>query len=353
MNIRNIYAGKRVFVTGFSGFKGAWLCRMLLELGAEVYGYARGSKNPGFVHDLSDDLEGVFLGDVSDQENLNNALYSCNPDFIFHFAAQALVAQSVRDPVETFATNVIGSICVLEAIQTLESEPITVMITSDKCYENKEWIWGYRENDSLGGKDPYSASKASAELAISSLIRSKNFQERGIRVGVGRAGNVVGGGDSNLGRLFPDIITALKSDSELEVRNLKATRPWQHVLEPIFGYLTLGAQLFSGNCDTGDAFNFGPAGEPWTVEKILMRVNELAPRFKYSTNLKQSRVESTLLQLDTSKAQNILGWKSVLPTTMAVDMTLDWYIQHVNTPTQSKAKQLMDKQVTEYLNYWE
>ena len=243
------FKGRRVFITGHSGFKGSWLAFLLNEIGAEVFGYALppvGKNNHFELLGLAQLIEHVEA-DIRDEEKLTAAMGEIQPEFVFHLAAQALVRHSYSDPKTTFETNVMGSVNLLEAVRKCESVRSLVYITSDKCYENREWLWGYRENDQLGGHDPYSASKASAEMVFSAYARSFFFDRPDLGAASARAGNVIGGGDWAVDRIIPDCIRAIESDKPIHLRNPFATRPWQHVLEPIAGYLLLAAQLRKKN----------------------------------------------------------------------------------------------------------
>jgi CDP-glucose 4,6-dehydratase len=270
--IENYYKGRKVLVTGNTGFKGSWLTIWLLKMGAEVIGISKYiPTSPSLFEEL--DLEKKikhYYADVRDLVRINKIITDEMPDYIFHLAAQAIVSTSYNDPVETVATNVIGTMNILEVLRTFSKPCVAIMITSDKCYDNVEWIWGYRETDALGGKDVYSGSKGAAELIIKSYYNSFFNNNHPVRLAVGRAGNVIGGGDWAKDRIVVDCMLAWNEDKTVEIRSPKATRPWQHVLEPLSGYLLLGAKTFDGNNLHGETFNFGPKAEQnRTVVELL------------------------------------------------------------------------------------
>lgn len=325
----NVYKDKSILVTGHTGFKGSWLTMWLDMLGARVIGYSSYlPSNPcNFsVCNLQDRI--IHLdGDTRDREKLKKAFSDHRPEIVFHLAAQPLVRQSYNDPILTFETNVMGTINLLECVRTSLAVKAVVIITSDKCYKNVEWVWGYRENDMLGGDDPYSASKACAEIASHSYMKSF-FQQDGLpNIATTRAGNVIGGGDWASDRIVPDCIRSLSKGEGVKIRSPYATRPWQHVLEPLSGYLWLGAQLYSSNQLHGEAFNFGPA------EKVNQSVQELVELFlsywgKGSWYIEQTgseKKENSLLKLSCDKALHLLGWHYLLPFNDTVRLTAEWY----------------------------
>jgi CDP-glucose 4,6-dehydratase len=320
-----------VLVTGHTGFKGSWLSVWLLELGADVLGYSLNipTRPSNFeALDLESKLEHIE-GDVSDPEHLEQVYDSFLPDIVFHLAAQSLTRVSYDLPRETLHTNLGGTVNVLECIRNSPSVRAAVVVTSDKCYRNVEWIWGYRENDVLGGADPYSASKACAEIACHCYIDSFFSKEGSPNVATARAGNVIGGGDWAGDRIVPDCVRAFSKGQRLEIRNPKATRPWQHVLEPLSGYLWLGANLLRDNrAVAGESFNFGPSSD------ADRSVEDLARDFAgmwgggvlnviESTN--KDKKECTLLRLNCDKALHYLNWRTVLTFEETVKMTAEWY----------------------------
>jgi CDP-glucose 4,6-dehydratase len=328
----NAYKGRRVFVTGHTGFKGSWLCAWLLSLGADVTGYSLYiPSHPSHFELIGLDKKMTHLeGDVRDYERLRKAIEQCSPDIIFHLAAQALTRKSYAEPLETFTTNIVGSVNILECIRNHRSVIAAVMITSDKCYQNVEWVWGYRENDRLGGGDPYSASKACAEVASHSYMNSY-FTENGTAlVATGRAGNVIGGGDWAADRIVPDCVRAFSKGEDLVIRSAAATRPWQHVLEPLSGYLQLGANLLKGvRKVASESFNFGPSGfADRTVKDLIAEFSTVWGGGKWriieSAGNKQKK-EALLLRLNCDKALSMLSWCSVLNFGETVEMTAGWY----------------------------
>lgn len=338
----NAFNGKVVWLSGHTGFKGAWLAEWLLLLGARVHGFSLAPPTrPALFDQLALDRRLHHEnGDVRDFDRVCRSIRAVQPDFVFHLAAQPIVRESYTHPVETFAINVQGTIHVLEAIRQLDRPCGAVFVTTDKCYENREWAYGYREEDPLGGFDPYSSSKAAAELAIQAYRRSF-FQNHPVRVASARAGNVIGGGDWASDRIVPDCIRSLKRDVPVSVRNPAATRPWQHVLEPLSGYLWLAAAMmgrakeYLNGYQFCSAFNFGPG--PDANRSVAELVNELLKhwpgRWESSAN-QDAAHEAGLLQLCADKARFQLKWAPVLDFNQAVALTMRWY-QHsqlINEP---------------------
>jgi CDP-glucose 4,6-dehydratase len=328
MSFWNCYRGKKVLVTGHTGFKGSWLSIWLKELGAEVYGYALApsSDSDNFVTCGLNKEVNHFVGDVRDLNNLKDYFNQVQPDIAFHLAAQPLVLLSYENPLETFETNLMGTVNFFEAVRQTPSVKAAVNVTSDKCYDNKEWVWGYRENDPMGGKDPYSASKGCSELITSSYISS--FFNNGICcVASARAGNVIGGGDWAADRIVPDYFRAVKAGEKLVIRNPHATRPWQHVLEPLSGYLNLAAALFlEGKAFVG-GWNFGPEDSAnYSVRDLIEKMLLIDNSGGYTVPLNTSRShEAHFLKLDISKAVNRLNWKPVLSFDETVKFTVKGY----------------------------
>lgn len=323
------YAGKRVFVTGHTGFKGTWLTFLLREMGAEVMGYAL-PPDPARSHFAMLDLGsriGHVVGDIRDAAALSAALDQFQPEYVFHLAAQALVRRSYDDPVETFSTNVAGSVNILEAVRKCASVRSLVFITSDKCYENVEWVWGYRENDRLGGHDPYSASKAAAEIVFSAYARSFFVARPQLGAATTRAGNVIGGGDWSADRIVPDCIRAIESGAPIRLRNPGATRPWQHVLEPLGGYLLLGACLREAPGTFAGSWNFGPStDEVRTVEEVAGSMIRHLGRGRIEIEGSQNHQhEARLLQLSCDKARQLLGWSPRWHVEKTLEATAQWY----------------------------
>ena len=331
MAFNNIYAGKKVLITGNTGFKGSWLSAWLLSLGAEVYGYSdRIPTNPSMYEAIGLDTKvKQTFADIRNLEDFETAVRRIRPDFIFHLAAQAIVSTSYADPIGTVTTNVTGTAVVMETIRRIDWECTCVIITSDKAYDNVEWIWGYRENDALGGKDVYSGSKGAAELVIKSYWHSFIRHKDNIRMGVARAGNVIGGGDWAKDRIIVDCVKAFSRGETVEIRSPKATRPWQHVLEPLSGYLTLGQRLAEGSVKNGEAFNFGPRAEQ--TKTVFELVSDLAGLWgmdaadcvKLTGNVPFH--EATLLKLNCDKALAYLNWHSTLYYTQCIEFIAEWY----------------------------
>lgn len=330
----DVYRDKRVLVTGHSGFKGAWLCEWLIRLGAKVTGLALPpDTKPALFQQLrlADRVDSIF-GDLRGAEGVRRVVTEAQPDFVFHLAAQPLVRKSYREPVETWQINVLGTIHLLEALRTLEKPCAAVLVTTDKCYENREWTYGYRENDALGGHDPYSSSKAAAEIAVSAWRRSF-FAQHPVRVASARAGNVIGGGDWAEDRIVPDCARAWLAGRPVRIRNPDATRPWQHVLEPLSGYLWLAACLASPAAETGagrerfaSAFNFGPGHDANRTVRELVEEARGHLGGEWIDGSDPTAVhEARLLQLSIDKAAAFLRWQPVWSFPEAVRETLRWY----------------------------
>ena len=322
------YRGKKVLVTGHTGFKGAWLCEWLTALGAEVTGFSDVIQpDPSLFRMLGlQNRVHHVAGDVRDASAVAAVVRTCQPQFVFHLAAQPLVRLSYRRPAETFEVNVMGTIHVLDAIRTLANPPAAVFVTSDKCYENREWVNGYREEDPMGGYDPYSASKGCAELAINAWRRSFFQTHNASRIASSRAGNVIGGGDWSEDRIVPDCIRALLRGEELTVRRPDAVRPWQHVLEPLSGYLLLGAFLSSDNPIHSSAYNFGP--EVHSSRDVAALVTEVFRHWpgKWRGACDPSAPhEASLLNLAIDKAVHYLKWRPVWNFERTVEATAQWY----------------------------
>ena len=350
--LRSAYNNKKVLVTGHTGFKGSWLSIWLNELGADVIGYALDPKTERdnfIVTGLSEKIKDI-RGDIRDKDHLLQVFQEEKPEIVFHLAAQPLVFISYENPLETFETNILGTANILEAIRQTDSVHTGVMITSDKCYENREQIWGYRENDRLGGHDPYSASKGSAELVINTY-RKSFLQKSGKAIASARAGNVVGGGDWSEYRLIPDIVRAIEANRTVELRNPKATRPWQHVLEPLSGYLLLGAKMIQEPEENAEAWNFGPY--PHEVEPVQTVVEKMIRHFGKGqwkdVSQNNRHHEANLLTLDITKAITRLDWKPALTLDETIQMTAEWYKQYRSG---SDMYDLCKKQIERYKKKW-
>ena len=342
--LKKSYQGKKVFISGHTGFKGAWLLKTLHLLGAEIKGYALEPKTPDDLYNLikGDSICNSTIADLRDKKVLTKSILDFQPDFIFHLAAQPLVRLSYEIPSETFEVNAIGTANILDSVRLLKKKCSVVLITTDKVYHNNEWEYPYRENDRLGGYDPYSASKACAELVIDSyrncFFNSSNYDNHQKGIAVARAGNVIGGGDWAKDRLIPDIVRALIKKEEIVIRNPNAIRPWQHVLEPVIAYLTLGMHLHQNPSKFGNAYNFGPfAEDSLPVQEMLnLSINYWGSgKFKVEQAKNQPH-EAGLLKLDISKAIKELGWKPKLNASSAVKMTMNWYKDFYTQPKQIK-----------------
>ncbi|WP_319508433.1 CDP-glucose 4,6-dehydratase [uncultured Methanolobus sp.] len=328
---KDIYNGKRVLVTGNTGFKGSWLSIWLLMLGSKVHGLSNG------IPTVLSHFDSAFLerrmhsneGDIRSLDNTIGTIEEVRPDYVFHLAAQPLVRESYVDPVTTIETNVMGTMNVLESLRQVNHKCTAIMITSDKCYDNVEWLWGYRETDHLGGKDPYSASKGAAEMIIKTYADSFfKRDESNVKVASVRAGNVIGGGDWAKDRIVPDCMRSWSSDKTVEIRSPNATRPWQHVLEPLSGYLLLGQMLSQDSKLNGEPFNFGPnANQNFTVQELVSSMQGYWPgkTVNYVDNSDPSKKESGLLKLCCDKALHLLGWGPTLTFDETARFTVEWY----------------------------
>ena len=327
----SIYQNKRVLVTGHTGFKGSWLVYWLEKMGAKVVGYSlEAPTDPNHIELLELDIVSI-IGDIRDLDKLNETFERYQPEIVFHLAAQPLVRLSYEDPIETYETNVMGTLKVFEASKKAKVKAI-VNITSDKAYENQEWIWGYRENDAMGGYDPYSSSKGCAELLVSSYRNSYfNSLEYGkshhTLLASCRAGNVIGGGDWAKDRLLTDIMLSVSQNKKVSIRNPQATRPWQHVLEPLSGYLNIGQKLLEGRVEFADGWNFGPSDEgSISVEEVVSHVKKYWNKIDYEINQTPNQLhEANLLKLDCSKAYSLLKWKNVWDSEKTFEKTVQWY----------------------------
>jgi CDP-glucose 4,6-dehydratase len=331
--------GKRVFLTGHTGFKGSWMSLWLASMGAKVCGYALApNTQPNLfeVAGVAAVLEENHFADICDREQLTAAMVAFRPDIVIHMAAQALVRYSYAEPVETYATNVMGTVHVLDAVRQCNGVRAALMVTSDKCYQNNEWPWGYRENEPMGGYDPYSNSKGCAELVTSayrqSFFPAARHAEHGVAVGSGRAGNVIGGGDWSADRLVPDAIAAFEKGVPLILRNPAAVRPWQHVLEPVSGYLVLAQALF----DKGPAFeggwNFGPGDDDVRSVRgvVELVIEQFGNGARWQQDDREQPHEAHLLKLDCSKAKQYLGWQSSWPLPKGIEATVAWHRAYAN-----------------------
>jgi CDP-glucose 4,6-dehydratase len=331
--LENTYKRKKVFLTGHTGFKGAWMLKTLSLLGAEIKGYALEPQTPNDLFHLiqGEKLCESVIADLRDKKRLESEIVAFQPDFVFHLAAQPLVRLSYEIPGETFEVNIIGTANVLDGVKLLQKKCSVVLITTDKVYHNNEWIYPYRENDRLGGYDPYSASKACAELLIdsyrNSFFNTKNYDRHLKGIAVARAGNVIGGGDWSKDRLIPDIVRSLMANKPVVIRNPNAVRPWQHVLEPVVGYLNLGMYLEKKPIDFAQAYNFGPQSEDaLSVEEMVKAAIESWGFGEYQIDQESNQPhEAGLLKLDISKVKSELNWMPKMNAKETVKFTLDWY----------------------------
>ena len=330
--LNGVYSGKKILITGHTGFKGSWLTAWLLNMGADVVGVSKDvPTNPSMFEELKlEERIKHYLKDLRDLDAVKAIIADEQPDIIFHLAAQAIVSVSYTDPVETISSNVMGTMNLLEALKTCEKKCAVVLITSDKCYDNVEWVWGYKETDQVGGKDVYSGSKGMAELVIKCYYHSFFQTKPNIRIGVGRAGNVIGGGDWAKDRIVVDCVTAWSKNQPVEIRSPNATRPWQHVLEPLSGYLLLGKHLWEQEQLNGEAFNFGPRAEQNRSVKDLIAdlskywgFNNVDDALKITGNIPFH--EAGLLKLNCDKALFYMKWQPTLNYTETIEFVSKWY----------------------------
>jgi len=350
----NIYKGKKVLLTGHTGFKGSWLTLWLKQLGAEVIGYSlEPPTNPSLFEILNLEKEIIHvIGDIRNEKRLKETFKKYKPDIVIHMAAQPLVRYSYMNPKETYETNVLGTLNVFEAVRESKTVRVVINVTSDKCYENKEWVYGYRENDPMGGYDPYSSSKGCAELLTSayrnSFFNPENYgKTHNVALASVRAGNVIGGGDWAEDRLIPDCIRALSKKETIYIRNPHATRPWQHVLEPLSGYLWLGALMWQDPTKYSEGWNFGPNDEDiLTVEEIVKDVIKIWGNGEYVVNSDNRFHEAKLLKLDISKAHFYLKWKPVYNAKKSLVETVNWYKTYFSNP-----EKIYDFTINQLLSY--
>ena len=353
MSFESTFFGKTVLVTGHTGFKGSWLTAWLIRLGAKVVG---ASMN---VPSIPSGFEASVIGSLIDDHRIDvrnvNGIYDLvadtKPDYIFHLAAQALVRPSYENPIETMTTNAIGSASILDALRRLNRPVVVLMITSDKAYDNVEWLWGYRETDRIGGKDPYSASKGMAELVIKTYFESYfNNAESNVKIGIARAGNVIGGGDWAVDRIVADCMRSWSTDEVVDIRSPNSTRPWQHVLEPLSGYLYLAQNLEQGGDNNGEAFNFGPSGhQDYSVRELITEMSNYWDNVRWNDTSEAGGKlhEANLLKLNCDKALHSLNWLPTLDFQETVKMTVDWYRNYYGDPQTSMFEFTCD-QIDEY-----
>jgi len=350
---KEFWKGKRVLITGHTGFKGSWLSLWLQNLGSEVLGYALLPPTQPSLFEITHVGSGMksIVGDVRDFEFLKSVIVKNEPEIIFHMAAQSVVKYSYDNPIETYSTNVMGTVNLLEAARQLGGRRAVIIVTSDKCYENNEWVWGYRENDQLGGNDPYSNSKACAELVTSafrnSFFQEDNFTRHSISVASVRAGNVIGGGDWTNNQLVPDVMTAFMERRPVLIRSPSAIRPWQFVLEPLDGYISLAELLWTSGADFAEGWNFGPEDDDakpvsWIVENISRLWGEGAC---WEIDRVSHPREAKSLKLDSSKAKDFLSWSTRLRLSEALEWVVEWYKAYQK---QEDLRELTETQISRY-----
>jgi len=344
------WEGKRVFLTGHTGFKGSWLSLWLQSLGAQLYGFALKPPTSPALFDEANVAVSMesMIGDIRDYSSVLSAMQACKPEIIIHMAAQPLVRYSYQAPVETYATNVMGSVHVLEAARQVGSAKAIINVTTDKCYENREWVWGYREDEPMGGHDPYSNSKGCSEL-VTSAYRRSFFRRSGIALASARAGNVIGGGDWAKDRLIPDCFSAWLKGQKVKIRYPKAIRPWQHVLESLSGYLLLAEKLYTNGEQFAEAWNFGPnENDTASVEEAIKELASFwAGKAFWEIDGDDHPHEAGYLKLDSSKARTRLGWKPNWDLRTALMKTAQWYQAYQSQPEKIREKTL--EQITDYM----
>lgn len=348
--VESFWKNKKVFLTGHTGFKGSWMSLWLLKSGAQLTGYSLGLPTTPSLFDelkIEKDMKSIFA-DIRDGEKLKKAVVAAQPDIVIHMAAQPLVRYSYKEPVETYMTNVMGTVHLFEAVRASQNVKAVVNVTSDKCYENNETSHSYKENEAMGGYDPYSSSKGCAEL-VTSAYRNSFFADASVFLASGRAGNVIGGGDWAEDRLVPDIFRAVEANKTLTIRNPKATRPWQHVLEPVGGYMLLAEKLFTQGSKFAEGFNFGPDhNDHADVETVISKINkQWNDKVKYNVEPKSDKNphEAHLLSLDCTKAQKILGWKPHWNLDTALKKTIEWNERRWN---KENVQEICAQQINQY-----
>jgi CDP-glucose 4,6-dehydratase len=348
-DLGSFYGGKRVLLTGHTGFKGGWLAIWLKMMAAEVTGFSLEPEASPNLFDTAGVACGVrsIIADIRDPAALREAIAASEPEIVFHLAAQPLVRRSYRDPVETYSTNVMGTLHLLEALRAAPSVRAAIVVTSDKCYENREWMWGYREHDALGGRDPYSSSKACAELVVSAC-RQSYCETSGLLIASARAGNVIGGGDWSEDRLVPDTVRSISRNQPVALHSPNSVRPWQHVLEPLWGYLLLAERLFSGERNWAEAWNFGPApGTEARVEDLVRMILQCWGTGEMVVDAdSQGPHEARQLRLDSTKSNLRLSWQPRLNLSQAVALTVESYRTFLERP--GDVRRIIERQICDY-----
>ena len=346
--LSKIYSGKKVFLTGHTGFKGSWLAFILNQLGATVKGYSLAPTQSQNLFNLIKvaSFSQSILADIQDKQKLEKEILNFKPDFIFHLAAQSLVIRSYEDPVGTYQTNVIGTVNILECVRKLDNPCQVLIVTTDKVYENIEQEYAYKENDCLGGYDPYSSSKAACEIATASyrlsFFNPVKYALHEKSVASARSGNVIGGGDWSENRIIPDLIRSIDKGESLEIRNPNSIRPWQHLLDPLSGYLLLAAKMLEDPLKYASAFNFGPMGDiNLSVEELVKKaINVFGKGDYFYSDMLSEKHEAALLHLDITKAQSLLGWEPKLNADQAINLTMEWYRDYKLDPFNITFKQI-------------
>jgi len=348
--MKNFFKGKKVLVTGHTGFKGSWLSIYLSQLKSKIYGISLKPKSKICNFNLSQ-VEKIckksLIFDLKNFKKLDKEFKKIEPEIIFHLAAQPLVSVSYNEPSLTWSNNLISTLNLLEIIKNYKKKITLIVITSDKCYENLELKRGYKEEDRLGGKDPYSASKASVEILCRSYFESFFKKKRNIKFATVRAGNVIGGGDWSKDRLIPDIIKSIKYKKTLEIRNPNSTRPWQHVLEPLTGYILLAQKINSNKNLNGESFNFGPNNEKgYTVYNVVKKIKKIFPKLNYKINEDKIFHESNLLKLNCNKSKKLLNWKQLMSFDETINFTSEWYKNYFD---KKNCKEFTNLQIKNYI----
>ena len=344
---------QKILITGNTGFKGSWLTQIISNYSNKIYGISDSIPTDPSHYSLIEKkkIKQSFI-DVCDFKKLNKRIGEIKPNFIFHLAAQSLVKKSYDSPLKTFNTNVIGTLNILESLRLINHDCISIIITSDKSYKNMEWSHGYRENDIIGGKDPYSASKSAAEMVLHGYINSFFIKNKKVKIGIARAGNVIGGGDWSSDRIIPDCISKWQANKTVDVRNPNSTRPWQHVLEPLFGYLMFARELNNDHISNGEVLNFGPDYNlDKTVKELVLELSKHWPKSKYQfKKLKSNYYESNLLKLNCEKAFKLLNWSSILDFKKTIKYTAEWYLNFYKN--KNNINNITDNQIHEFTDIY-
>ena len=343
-----VFKNKKILITGITGFKGSWLLEVLNILGAKTFGIANNyTTYPNLFSLINKNKQNISNININDFNKLNNRITQIKPDFIFHLAAQSQVIESIKDPLYTFKTNILGTAHLLESLKSLKKKCVCIIITSDKCYLNDNKNKNFKENDRLGGSDPYSASKAGAELIINSYFKSFFQNNNFVRIGIARAGNVIGGGDWTPNRIIPDAIKSWSKNEKLVIRNPNSIRPWQHVLEPLNGYINLAAKLYKNNKLNGEAFNFGPSyNKNYTVINVIEELKKTWKDGNYKIIVSKKNIEDNILKLDSNKSGQLLKWKTKLNFKETINWTGYWYYNFYNT--KKNIKKITIDQINEF-----